>query len=193
MDLTIATGNRHKVAEMSLILKKFGVNLLHENPRIVEPDFDTLEEIAEYKARQAYEHLGTAVVAEDTGVFFGAYNNFPGPLAKRVYLGIGFPGLLLLIRNAKKKAAHFKTVVHYFDGVESASFSGELHGSLLDDAVSIEKDRLPYEKIFVPKGFDVALADLPIEKKNEISHRAIATKKLGEWLGEQQLRMTNHL
>ena len=101
--LILATTNKHKVVEISAILKEYGYDVRAAKLKIIEPDFNSLEEVAESKAKQAYEQIGKPVVAEDTGVYFSAYHNFPGQLAKRVYLGIGFDGLLTLIRNAKNK------------------------------------------------------------------------------------------
>ena len=181
--LVLATTNKHKVAEIGAILKEFGYSVRAAKLKIIEPDFDSLEEVAEAKAKQAYEQLGKPVVAEDTGVYFSAYHNFPGQLAKRVYLGIGFDGLLILIRNAKNKKAYFKTVISFTkDGRHFHTFSGVLHGRLLGKVVKLHKDRLPYEKILVPQGYDKALAELEIDEKNKRSHRAVAARKFGKWL-----------
>lgn len=182
MNLRIATSNKHKVKEISDILKNFDVSLIQEKVAMVEPDFDSLEEIASFKAKQAFEKLNMPVIAEDTGVYFKGYNNFPGVFAKRVFLGIGFGGLKALIDSTNEKGAYFKTVICYKDVEREECFSGQLSGKLLGVAVSREKDRLPYEKIFVPDGFDKALVDFSVDEKNEISHRAIAANKLGEWL-----------
>ena len=73
--LVLATTNKHKVAEIGAILKEFGYSVRAAKLKIIEPDFDSLEEVAESKAKQAFEQLGKPVVAEDTGVYFSAYNN----------------------------------------------------------------------------------------------------------------------
>ncbi len=185
VDLVIATGNKYKVQEMSSILSEYGVKLSQSEMKIIEPDYDTLEEIAEEKARQAFEKLKVPVIAEDTGVYFSGYNNFPGQLAKRVYLGLGFDGLLLLIKNSKNKRGYFATAVSYYDGKEMKTFSGKLNGVWLNYLVSAEADRLPYEKMFVPDGYEDAIVTIPIEEKNKISHRAKATRLLGEWLSKR--------
>ncbi len=182
MQLLIATTNKHKVREIAQILAPYGVYLKQKKLKLAEPDFESLEQIAEAKARQAFAKLERPVIAEDTGVYFEAYNNFPGTLAKRVFLGIGFGGLLLLIKHAKNRRAHFRTVICFFDGRAMKTFSGKLEGRLLAKTVSLEKDRLPYEKIFVPRGSKKALVDLSVGEKNRISHRAKAAGKLARWL-----------
>lgn len=182
MKLTLASSNRHKFDEMSCILSEFGIRLEQKSLGIPEPDLGSVEQVAQHKACEAFAQIRGPVIAEDTGVFFDAYNDFPGLMAKRVYLGIGFPGLLALINAAEDKGARFRTAVCYCDGKAIKTFTGELAGRLLTGAVSIGKDRLPYEKIFMPVGHSCALVDLPLEEKNKISHRAKATRKLGEWL-----------
>ena len=186
MRLLLVTGNRHKFDEMSQILKEFGIELVQKEVELIEPDFSSQGRIAEYKALQAFEKFKEPVVCEDTGVYFDGYNNFPGVLAKRVFSGLGFDGLTAIIRATKNRNAHFKTVVSYFDGKTMKSFSGVLRGKLIEKTVSVDKDRLPYEKIFVPEGFSDALVNISLEEKNKVSHRAIATREFGKWLNSKK-------
>ena len=186
MLLFIATTNRHKVSEISAVLSDYGFSLKQKSLKILEPDFDSIEEVAKYKAIRAFKKLHRPVIAEDTGVYFDAYKNFPGIFARRVYEGIGFDGLLTLIKKAKNKRAHFRTAICYHDGHASKVFSGNLRGTLLQRAVSLDKDRLPYEKLFVPDGYSDALVDIDLLEKNRISHRAQAAHKLAKWLSSRK-------
>ena len=181
----LATGNKHKAAEIGAILSEYGFEVLPMALEIIEPDYNSLEEVARFKAEQAFAKLKKPVIAEDTGVFFEGYNNFPGPIAKRVYLGIGFEGLLTLIKATKNKRAFFRTVICFAKTKkEMHIFSGTLQGKLIETVVEEEKDRLPYEKIFVPDGCTKTLVELDLTEKNRISHRAQAARKLGKWLKE---------
>ncbi|MBI2597981.1 MAG: non-canonical purine NTP pyrophosphatase [Candidatus Diapherotrites archaeon] len=183
-----ATSNEHKAAEIGTILRTYGFEILPRALKIVEPDFDSIEEVARSKALQAFGYLKKPVIVEDTGIFFHAYNNFPGQIAKRVYQGIGFAGLLALIKAAQNKRATFKTVICFARSKKDLQlFSGSLEGRLLDHVVELEKNRLPYEKIFVPDGYSKTLVELDLEEKNKISHRAIAARKCGEWMKENYL------
>lgn len=185
MKLYLVSTNRHKYKEMSAILKNFGVTLMQKELDLEEPDLGSLEKVAEHKAWQAYRAVHKPVVAEDTGVYFDAYKNFPGVFAKRTYLALGFSGLTALIRGANNKKAHFKTSVSYYDGRTMKTFSGVLRGKLVEKPVSIQKDRMPYEKLFIPNGFKKALVNIPLKEKNMVSHRALATRKLGKWVSRR--------
>lgn len=181
--LVLATSNMHKVIEIDAVLRGYGYSIKPAKLRIIEPDFDSLEEVAEAKARQAFEQLKKPVIAEDTGVYFSEYHSFPGQLAKRVYLGIGFRGLTTLIKIAKNKRGYFKTVISFTkDGKHFHTFSGILHGRFIDRVVKQQKNRLPYEKIFIPDGYNKALAEISVKEKNKKSHRAVAARKFGRWL-----------
>ncbi len=54
------------------------------------------------------------------------------------------------------------------------------------DGVIIEERRgntgFGYDPVFVPNGHDLTFAEMSLEQKNTLSHRAIATKKLIEYL-----------
>ncbi len=182
MKLFLATTNKHKAEEISKLMPKEKVLVKTVKIKLIEPDFESLEEIASYKAKQAYKKTKKPVIAEDTGVYFEGYRNFPGPYAKRIFESIGFKGLTTLIKIAKTKKAYFKTTIAYCDGKTTKTFSGKLEGTLLEKPRSIKKDRLPYEKIFLPKRQNKALVDLSIEEKNKISHRAKAVRELLKWL-----------
>lgn len=177
--------NRHKFDEIKKILAGYNLKLLWKKLGLLEPDFSSLEEIANYKAKQAFKKVKKPVVVEDTGVFFEAFNSFPGVMAKRVFNGIGFDGLSALIRSVKNRRAYFETVICYSgSGKSFKCFSGKLHGTLVDSPRALEADRLPYEKLFVPDGYNKVLAEISIEEKNKISHRGIAVQNLGRWLNK---------
>ena len=61
------------------------------------------------------------------------------------------------------------------------TFSGKLSGKMTERVHDADKDVLPYEKIFMPKGHKVTLSAISREEKNTFSHRGIATRKFAEW------------
>ena len=180
--LILVTGNKHKYEEIKDILGK-PIKLTQKNLAIEEPDLNTIEDIARYKAKQAFSKLKKPIIVEDTGVYFSDYKNFPGHLAKRVFEGIGFNGLLALVKAGKKKQGYFKTIICYKDKKQEKLFSGIMQGKLLTKLRKEHADRLPYEKLFVPKGKNKAISEMSKAEKNKISHRAKATVKLKKFLG----------
>jgi len=183
MMVTLVSGNKHKFDEMVKILKPFGIDLLWKTASLEEREGLSLEETAREKASQAFDLVNGPVVSEDTGVFFDAFENFPGSMAKRVWTDIGFDGLLERVRG-KNRRARFVTIVCFTEnGSDFTCFKGEVVGRLTERVHDAEKDVLPYEKIFVPEGRNCTMSSISRAEKNTFSHRFRATKKFGEWLG----------
>ncbi len=180
------TGNSHKVEEISKILSKEGVDveLAAKDLKIPEREFDSIEEVAIEKAKSAFAVLKKPLICEDTGVFFDSYRNFPGIYAKRMYISLGFDGLLKLL-HGKKRTGHFNVAICFIWGKNKFKvFSGELKGKFASKVFEKNADRLPYEKIFIPRGKKKVLAKISLAEKNEFSHRAVAARKLAKWLNE---------
>jgi XTP/dITP diphosphohydrolase len=184
--IILVSKNNHKIQEMNDLLKKENIKLIALKKEVQEPDLGSLELIAKEKARQGYAIAGKPVIVEDTGVYFNAFNEFPGIMAKRVFLGIGLKGLIALLKIKKNKKGYFKTVVCFFDGKKFKLFSGKLNGKFLIKERKPKANRLPYEKLFIPTGFKKALVEMNKTEKNKISHRAIATNKFIEWFKKQK-------
>lgn len=179
--LIVVTGNKDKFREISLVLKEFGIEPVMKGIKLDEVG-DTLEEVAMRKVNEAYGKLRRPLIVDDTGIFFKAYRNFPGIYAKRIYLGIGFQGLLKLLEN-KSREAYFRSVVCYCDG-KCRIFSGELHGSIQRKVYrdKFSRGKFPYERIFIPEGMKKPISLMPLQKKIKFSHRAIAVRKFARWL-----------
>jgi len=182
MKLYFVTGNKHKVREIREMLAPLGIKIIQKKLEIIEPDFGSLEKVAESKAMQALDKIKKPLIVEDTGIYFKAYKNFPGALAKRVWMEIGFDGLFRLLKGKNRKAYFKSTICYIAPRKKPKLFSGELHGRIIDWVKSPRADRLPYEKIFIPNGMRKVVVDLNLEEKNKISHRAKATKKFADYL-----------
>lgn len=173
--------NRHKYEEIKAVLAKYKINLQWKRLELWECETLSLEEVAIEKAKQAFAELKKPLIVEDTGIFFEGFTDFPGSKAKRIYERLGFEGLLKLV-SKKSRRAYFKTIICFTDGKQYKLFSGTLKGKIANKVYCENKDVMPYEKIFVPSGFNKPLCMLSRRKKNEISHRAKAAEKLGSWL-----------
>ncbi len=180
MKISFITQNKYKFQEVKEILNKFGIEV--EQIKIEKPeDGKTIEEIAKNAAEVLSKKLNKTVVVEDTGVLFKAYDNFPGTKSKRIFDEIGFKGLLDKLKGKSRKA-EFKTVAAYCEpGKKALIFVGVVNGNIAEEVRMPDKDVMPYEKIFIPEGYDKVWAEIP-EIKKKISHRVKAFEKLGEYL-----------
>lgn len=190
MELIFATGNKHKVQEIKKILgkkaktKQEKIQLKQINLKINEPKINSIEKIAEAKAKQAFKKIKKPLITEDTGIYFTALKNFPGTEPKRQFKRLGFNGLLKKLEG-KKRNAYYKTVICFFDGKKTKTFTGKLHGKITEKIYLENKDVMAYEKIFIPKGKKRVLAFFSRESKNKFSHRAKAAEKLKKFLENQ--------
>ena len=126
--------------------------------------------------------LNKPIVLEDTGLFFEAYNNFPGALPKFVINSIGFKGIFRLLDGESRKA-YFKTVAAFCrPGGEVVLFEGIMQGKITDKIYNKDKDEMPYDKIFIPEGKTKTISEMTLEKKNSFSQRAQSFRKFGEYI-----------
>lgn len=192
MDIYFVTGNKHKVEEAQIALKGSGIKVHLLDAEKIEPDEWTLEEVARNNAKRIANETGKTVIVEDTGVFFEAFDNFPGNKPKRYFEQLGYKGLLGKFyyvddKDNKKKeivnrSAYFKTIIGYCEPhKEPILFSGELHGRIAKEVKGLDANVLPYERIFVCNDGRY-LYEYQREEKDKFSHRGIAFRKLREFL-----------
>lgn len=181
--IIFVTSNKHKLEEMNLLLADFAIELVQEKViDYIEDKEKNMKEICESASFYLAKKIGKEVIVEDTGLYFEAYNNFPGAQPKFVFNSIGFDGIFRLLEGKSRKA-YFKTVIGYCRPGESPrTFEGIMHGQIADQIFSPEKDVMPYDHIFIPDGYSSAIVDMSLQEKNSFSHRAKATLALGEYL-----------
>lgn len=187
MPLIFATENKHKFEEIAAIFEEYDISLQQHKMELQEISSSSAREIALYKARQAFQELKQPLIVEDSAVYFTAFKDFPGTMPKRVYLSIGFPGLLKLLEGKKREACFLSTICFIESHDTYKFFEGKWEGRIIKKVIKPKADRMPYEKIFLPKGSKKAVVEMSREEKNDISHRAAAARALSEWLKERSL------
>ena len=208
MKIVFATNNEHKLSEIRAILgPSFDVVSLadigcHED---IPETGQTLEENALMKAEYVYNKYHLSCFADDTGLEVEALYGAPGVYSAR-YAAIvpaGEPAgpshdseanmarLLRELANNNNRKARFRTVialiekkdvcpcgctsikvVHKFEGIVNGEITREKSGA----------EGFGYDPIFRPDGYDKTFAELGLDIKNQISHRARAVAKLCEFL-----------
>lgn len=187
-ELVFATNNQHKLSEVRAILEPlFTIVSLAElncNDEIPETA-DTLEGNALIKARYIHDKFGLDCFADDTGLEVEALGGEPGVYSAR-YAGEendatkNMSKVLKLLGNNTNRAACFRTVITLIQGKDVKFFEGRIDGEIAKHPGG--ESGFGYDPIFIPKGYDLSFAQLDIDEKNQISHRALAVKKLADYL-----------
>src|SRR3989344_1306646 len=186
LKLAFVTTNRHKFEEARDILSEFGIEVEWKNIDLPEPDGD-IDSVAKEKAKSAASRLNKTVAVDDTGVFFEAYNDFPGSRPKFIFNSIGYDGIMRLLKGKSRKA-YFRTVVGYCEpGKKPIVFDGIMRGEITEKVFDEDRDVLPYMRIFIPEGHKKVISGFSMEEKNKISHRAKAFRKLGGYLSKKKI------
>lgn len=192
--LVIATNNAHKLEEISAILgnqiELLSLKDIHCDVDIPE-DSDTLEGNAIQKARFVYENYGYDCFADDTGLEVEALNGAPGVYTARFGAMNGYGTshdadantacLLDKLKDSENRKCRFRTAIalildgetHLFEGIANGEITTEKRGD----------GGFGYDPVFAPEGYDgKTFAELGVDVKNQVSHRARAVAKLCEFL-----------
>ncbi|MBM78605.1 MAG: non-canonical purine NTP pyrophosphatase [Crocinitomicaceae bacterium] len=185
--IVFATNNLNKLRELRSAVKDFDIiglkdlNIFEDIPETG----NTLKNNALQKARYIYEKTGLNCFADDTGLEIEALNNNPGVYSAR-YAGDkcssedNIQKVLFELTNSTNRNAVFKTVMALIIDGKKYFFEGHIKGMILKKKSGI--DGFGYDPIFRPNGFNDSFAEMSIERKNEISHRGIAVRKLIDFL-----------
>lgn len=180
MQIGFVTTNRHKFEEVQGILAPFGIEVEQLDMEYEENHDADMETMVADAAHKLSDELDRPIVLEDTGLFFEAYEGFPGALPKFVFNTLGFKGIFKLLEG-EKRGAFFKTVVGWGEpGQEVRLFTAQMHGQITDKVLEPAADVMPYDHIFIPDNKQVSLAQISLEEKNSFSQRGLAFKKFAK-------------
>lgn len=198
MRIVFATNNAHKLSEIRQILGN-DIEILsladigcHDD---IPETADTLEGNALQKAQYVYDHYHLSCFADDTGLEVDALGGEPGIYSAR-YAGDGHDSeanmqkLLQKLGENNNRKARFRTVIALIEKEEddkvtepaekTSFFEGIVEGQIIREKRG--QEGFGYDPIFQPDGYDETFAQLGLEIKNRISHRARAVEKLAKYL-----------
>ncbi|KLT65182.1 non-canonical purine NTP diphosphatase [Pedobacter sp. BMA] len=185
--LVFATNNEHKTQEIRQALEgQYEVLNLQDIGCTddIPETADTFEGNASLKSQYVVAHFNLDCFADDSGLEVEALNNEPGVYSAR-YSGSrdsleNINLVLEKLKNQSNRKARFKTVIslvqdgvnHFFEGTVEGTIRTELSGSA----------GFGYDPVFQPEGYAITFAEMSMAEKNQISHRAIALKKMIDFL-----------
>ena len=190
--IVFATNNAHKLEEIRQMLAGTGIDILsladigcHDDIPETAP---TIEGNALQKARYIYDKYGMSCFADDTGLEVRALGGAPGVYSARYAGGPGHDSeanmakLLAELRPFTDRKARFRTAICLIlaNASQPVTFEGTVNGEITTERHGTEG--FGYDPVFRPDGYADTFAQLGPEVKNKISHRALAVKKLVEYL-----------
>ena len=186
--LIIATSNEHKIKEIKNIFKD-SIKEIFPMPsdigEIIE-NGNTFIENSLIKARAVYNHTKLPSLADDSGLCVNALDGRPGIYSARYggeNLGYKEKMQMLLdeLKDKKDRTAYFITsAVCVLDDNYYIAVEGRVNGKIIENKRGF--DGFGYDPIFQPDGYNVTYAEMNLEEKNSMSHRAIAMKKMKDIL-----------
>lgn len=188
MQLVFASNNRNKIREIHHILGNsfslislYDIGLSEDIPEN-EP---TLEGNALAKARYIHGATGLSVFADDTGLEVDALGGIPGVNSAR-FAGeaknsdANIEKLLLMLKGIDNRNARFRTVIALIHEGMEYLFEGTVRGVIIREKRGNEG--FGYDPVFMPEDKNLTFAEMSLDEKNRISHRARAFEKLREFL-----------
>lgn len=187
LELVLASRNKHKLAEFQAMFADLDVKIIpvtqFPNAPVVVEDGQSFEENATKKAVETARVLGRPVLADDSGLEVDYLGGEPGVRSAR-YAGEQATDaqnnakLLQELAGVPKKQrkARFRCVIALAipkgDQIETKLASGSCEGWIGFEPVG--SGGFGYDPLFVVPEYNQTFAELPMEIKNQISHRARA-------------------
>lgn len=187
--LVVATHNPGKAREIAALLAPFGAEIVTAGELgLPEPEETgvTFAENAELKALAAAIESGLPALADDSGLSVTALNGDPGIYSAR--WGGADKDFNLAMTKVYEKLEEMKAAdrsakfvcaltLAWPDG-HKETFVGEVHG---DVVWPMRGDKgFGYDPIFQPTGRSETFAEIELQEKHAMSHRANAFKQLVE-------------
>ena len=194
----LSSQNKGKIREFNAILEKYDLSVISRDdaglPKDdVEENGTTFEENSLIKVQAIRdmivaggykEYMDCPIIADDSGLMVDALGGAPGVYSARyagdhcTYNDNNYK-MLEELKDvpAAMRTACFVTVITmlYPDGSKIIAH-GECHGHIATELR--DGEGFGYDPIFIPDGYDKTFAELGVDTKNKISHRARALAEL---------------
>ena len=185
--LLLGTNNQAKVREYKTLLQSLSLELVtpveQKITTVVDEVGGSLEENARLKAVALAQESQLLTLADDSGLEVDTLGGEPGPLSAR-YAGEGASDkdrinyLLSRLKDVpqQERSARFRCVIAIaIPNGPVEICSGECQGFIIFEARG--EEGFGYDPIFYLPELDKTMAEIPLEVKNQVSHRGQAARK----------------
>ena len=192
MELVVATRNAGKLKEIRRLLESRGIRVrgLEEFPGVpdVVEDGQTFAENAVKKAEAVAQFTSLPCLADDSGLVVDALQGRPGVHSAR------FSGAeaddqsnnrklldeMAAVQEMQRQAAFCCVMALCMPGQSPHLFQGRVNGAILERQQG--DGGFGYDPLFWLPGYNCTMAELPLDTKNQVSHRGQALRQLVDFL-----------
>ncbi|MGW2082148.1 non-canonical purine NTP pyrophosphatase [Streptomyces sp. NPDC001939] len=191
-DLKVAmcTGNSGKFHTAQEHLAPWGIEVEQVALDLDEIQGTSVAEIAQHKARQAYDILQRPLFVEDSGFGIDEFNGWPGPMVKHALDAFGVHGMTHLANLTKRRVCRFKSAAVYVDSdgrLETFADDSRQPGTI---AITPDRGDGPRSwsdlwSIFIQEGGSTTLAALPRDEQDLIFTewgQTSVVAAMGKWI-----------
>jgi XTP/dITP diphosphohydrolase len=188
MELIFASQNQNKLIEIQSKLTKeiklLGLKELNFFEELPETG-KTILDNALQKARFIFQKYGKNCFADDTGLEIECLNNLPG-VDTAHYAGpernadLNMNKVLNEMQNQLNRNARFVTVFALILNEKEYLFEGEIKGRIANEKRGSKG--FGYDPLFIPEHYELSFAEMDMELKNTMSHRARALTQMLNFL-----------
>ena len=185
--MIFASNNKGKIKEIKEIFNNYEIQSLNDvniDIDIVE-DGKTFYDNAYKKAKAIFDLTGIPTLADDSGLIFTELVDWPGVNTKRIASNYDFDeherNMMLIEKGKELKSKEIQAICSlvYVDKDNVISTEGKMIGTISEE--EHPGNGFGFDKVFIlPNGKYVS--ELSPEEKNQISHRANASRLMKEKL-----------
>jgi len=185
--IIIATKNKHKVKEFKSIGKELGVKFItleaFPDLKQAREDGKTFKDNAIKKAKHIAKKTGLVAIADDSGICIDALGGEPGVRSARYAGGKGDDANNSKVLRRLKGVPSKLRKAHYHCSIAIASptkligvAEGQVRGRITEELTGT--GGFGYDPLFYYPPFKKTFAQVPLKRKNTVSHRARALRKV---------------
>jgi non-canonical purine NTP pyrophosphatase (RdgB/HAM1 family) len=112
-ELHFVTGNSGKFHQLEALTTPLDISLKQIDLNIIEPQEDSVAEIATNKAEQAFKILQKPLVVEDSGLYIEALHGLPGPYIKYMNTHLSLEQILDIMAGKENRACYWVSTLAY--------------------------------------------------------------------------------
>ena len=177
MKLKVITSNPGKVAEYQRSFDHLGIEMEHLRLPYNEVQTSDLAEVVDKGMDEVISKGVRNFIVDDSGLFVDALKGFPGVWSAYAQKTIGNKGILKLMEGVEDRGAEFRCCIGCDIEGQRIIVTGISRGTITESETG--DGGFGFDPIFTHDG-ERTFAEIPVDEKNEVSHRGNAVKLLIE-------------